>query len=142
MGMLDRLFSRGKEYPPLPQDNLATAKLDEIHEALESLTHRVRDHLEIVPAEHEAYVFLGKPPKHFGIAWIHDGKVSSLKELIEENQLKPAAVERLIDALRAAYTHANDAPRYSVHIGNKEVVVIPSEGLEHEVHEILERTVH
>jgi hypothetical protein len=140
--MLDRLFGRGRDYPPLPQDNQATARLHEIHEALESLTHKVRDHLEIVPADHAAYIFLGKPPKHFGIAWIHDGKVSSLKELIEENHLTPSTVEQLLDELREAYTHATDAPRYSAHIGNKDVVVIPSKDLENEVHEILEHTIH
>jgi hypothetical protein len=140
--MLDRLFGRGRDYPPLPQDNQATARLDEIHEALESLTHKVRDHLEVVPADHAAYIFLGKPPKHFGIAWIHDGKVSSLKELIEENHLTPTTVEQLLDDLREAYTSASGAPRYSLHIGNKDVVVIPSETLESEVHDILEETLH
>ncbi len=142
MGMLDKLFGRGETYPPLPADNQAMSKLDEVHTELESLTRRVRDHLEIVPAEHAAYVFMGKPPKRFGIAWIHDGRVSSLKELIEENQLTPVMVEQLIDELREAYTHASDAPRYTTHIGDKDVVVIPSEGLEHEVHDILEQTIH
>ncbi len=142
MGMLDKLFGRGEVYPPLPSDTQAMARLDEVHAELESLTQRVRDHLEIVPAAHEAYVFMGKPPKRFGIAWIHDGKVSSLKELITENQLTPAMVEQLIEELRQAYTHARDAPRYTTHIGDKDVVVIPSEGLKHEVHDILEHTIH
>jgi hypothetical protein len=142
MGMLNKLFGRGEDYPPLPSDNQAMTRLDEVHAELESLTTRVRDHLEIVPAEHEAFVFMGKPPKRFGIAWIHDGRVSSLKELIDENQLTPAMVEQLIDELRQAYAHASDAPRYTAHIGDKEVVVIPSDGLEHEVHDILEHTIH
>jgi len=132
MGLLDKLFGGGHDYPPLPENGLAMSRIDEIHNELETLTHKVRDPLEIVPAEHAAYVF----------AWIHDGKVTSLKEMIDENHLSPGMVEQLIEELREAYTHAQDAPRYSAHIGDKEVVVIPSEGLESEVHEILEHTVH
>jgi len=142
MGLLDKLFGGGNDYPPLPENGLAMSRIDGIHNELENLTHKVRDHLEIVPAEHAAYVFLGKPPKRFGIAWIHDGKVTSLKEMIDDNHLTPGMVEQLIEELREAYTHAMDAPRYCAHIGDKEVVVIPSEGLESEVHEILEHAVH
>ncbi|MCF8178823.1 MAG: hypothetical protein K9J74_09980, partial [Sulfuritalea sp.] len=87
MGLLDRWFGSTTNYPPLPQDNEAQARLDEVKSQLEELAHRVPDHLEVVPAEHEAFVFLGKPPKRFGIAWIHDGKVSGLKELAADNDL-------------------------------------------------------
>lgn len=142
MGMLDKLFSQTEAYPPLPQDALAKAKLDVIRKELESLTHRVRERLEIVPADHAAFIFLGKPPKRFGIAWIHDGRISSLNELINENHLTPIKVDRLLDELRQAYTQASDAPRYSTQIGNKDVVVIPSEGLEHEVQNILKQSIH
>lgn len=142
MGMLNKLFGGGHDYPPLPTDNRAMSKLDEVHDELEALTNRVREHLEIVPDDHAAYIFMGKPPKRFGIAWIHDGRVSSLKELAEENNLTPAMVEHLVDELREAYTHASEAPRYSTHIGKKDVVIIPSEELKQEVHHILEGTIH
>lgn len=142
MGMLDRLFSGKPDYPPLPRDNQANTALNEVHDELEELTNRVRENLEIVPARHEAFVFLGKPPKKFGIAWVHDGKVSSLQELAEENDLTPAKVDKLVDRLREAYEHASDAPRYTTHIGKKDVVVIPSEGLEHKVHDIIEGVRH
>ncbi|GAB4354551.1 MAG: hypothetical protein Kow006_20390 [Gammaproteobacteria bacterium] len=142
MGMFDKWFGSKPSYPPLPADNQAKAVLDECQHELEELTHRVRENLEVVPAEHSAYVFVGKPPKRFGIAWVHDGKVSSLKELAEENHLSPAKVEKLVDQLREAYLHAGDAPRYTAHIGDKDVVVIPSPGLEHEVHDIIEGVRH
>lgn len=142
MGMLDKWFGGSPSYPPLPTDIEAKAALDECQQPLEELTSRVKENLEIVPTEHAAYVFLGKPPKKFGIAWVHDGKVSSLKELAEENDLSPAKVDQLVDRLRQAYEHASDAPRYTAHIGKKDVVVIPSEGLEHEVHDIIEDVRH
>lgn len=142
MGMLDKWFGGKKDYPPLPADNEAKAKLDEVQNELEELTNRVSDHLEVVPAEHEAYVYLGKPPKRFGIAWIHDGKVSGLKELVEENKLSQREVQKLVDDLGRAYEHAREAPRYSADVGGKQVVVIPSKGLGQEVHQIIEGAIH
>ena len=142
MGMLDKLFGGGQEYPPLPTDNPAMKELDDLHEELEALSRRVREKLVIVPDQHAAYVFMGKPPKHFGVAWIHDGRVSSLKDLAEENNLSPAMIDNLVDELREAYTHASEAPRYTTHIGRKDVVVIPSDSLKDEVHQIFEETIH
>jgi len=140
--MFDRLFGSKVDFPPLPPGNKAQAILDELKAPLGDLAHRVSDPLEVVPADHEAFVFLGKPPKKFGIAWIHDGKVSGLKEIMEEHHLTPAAAGQMIDQIGSAYTQAEAAPRYSTELGGKTVVVIPSDELEHEVHEIVERATH
>ena len=142
MGMFDKLFGGTKDYPPLPSDNDAMARLEELKEPLEELAGKVRDHLEVVPAEHEAYVYLGRPPKRFGIAWIHDGKLDGLKELVDENHLSQAQAQKLVGALGTAYEHASDAPRYSAELAGKKVVVIPSRELGQEVHEIMEGVIH
>ena len=118
------------------------AKLDEVKAPLEELAHKVRDHLEVIPAEHEAFVFLGKPPSDFGVAWIHDGKVTSLNELAKEHHLSQAKVGQLIDQLGAAYQHAAETPRYSAEIGGKQMVVIPSKLAEQEMHQIMSNTLH
>jgi len=142
MGMLDKWFGARTDYPPLPADNEAKAKLDEIKAPLEELAAKVNDHLEVVPAEDEAYVYLGKPPKRFGIAWIHDGKLDGLRELVDENDLTQADTQKMIVALGAAYENASDAPRFSAELAGKKVVVIPSRKLGQEVHEIMERAIH
>jgi len=142
MGMFDKLFGGTQDYPPLPADNDAMARLEELKEPLEELAGKVRDHLEVVPAEHEAYVYLGHPPKRFGIAWIHDGKLDGLKELVDENHLSQAQTQKLVRALGTAYEHASDAPRYSAELAGKKVVVIPSRELGQEVHEIMEGVIH
>jgi hypothetical protein len=131
--MFDKWFGGKQDYPPLPADNDAMAKLDEMKAQLEELAKKVNDHLEVVPAEHEAYVYLGKPPKRFGIAWIHDGKLSGLKELVEESHLSQAEAQKLIVALGDAYEQE---------LAGKKVVVIPSRGLGQEVHEIIEGAIH
>ena len=141
MGMFDKWFGGTQDYPPLPADNEAKAKLDAVKAPLEELAGKVNDHLEVVPADQEAYVYLGKPPKRFGIAWIHDGKLDGLKELVEDNDLSQADAQKMIVSLGAAYEHASDAPRYSTELAGKKVVVIPSPELGQEVHEIMERAV-
>jgi len=142
MGMLDRWFGGKNDYPPLPADNAAKATIDEVKPELEKLAGKVRDHLEVVPGEHEAYVYLGKPPKHFGIAWLHDGKVDGLKELVDQHKLSQSQVEMLVSALGEAYEHASDAPRYSTEVAGRRVTIIPSDGLGKEVHEIIEGSIH
>ena len=142
MGMLDKWLGGKNDYPPLPADNAARTRLKEVEPQLEQLATKVRDHLEVVPGEHEAYVYLGKPPKHFGIAWVHDGKVDGLKELVDQHKLSPSQVQTLVGALGSAYEHASDAPRYSTEIAGKKVTVIPSRGLGKEVHEIIEGAIH
>ena len=142
MGMFDKWFGGKNDYPPLPADNDAMARLDEMKKPLEELAGKVHDHLEVVPAEHEAFVYLGHPPKRFGIAWIHDGKLDGLKELVDENDLSQADTQKMIGALSAAYEHASDAPRYSADLAGKKVVVIPSRELGREVHDIMEGAIH
>ena len=142
MGMLDKLFGGKNDYPPLPADNDALARLDKVKPQLEELANRVKDNLEVVPGEQEAFVYLGKPPKRFGIAWLHDGKVDGLNELVAEHKLSQLQVQKLIGALSAAYEHASDAPRYSAEIAGKQVTVIPSTGLGKEVHQIIDGAIH
>lgn len=142
MGLLDKLFGNKVDYPPLAGDSELLMQQDEIKAPLEELARKVSDHLEVVPAEHEAFVFLGKPPKNFGIAWIHDGKVSGLKEIAETHNLSQVEVGKLIVRLGEAYQHASEEQRFSTEIGGKQMVVIPSKGLEQEVHRILETTLH
>ncbi|MCY1550172.1 hypothetical protein D9M68_864020 [compost metagenome] len=142
MRLLDKFFGSKVMYPPLPPGSEAIGKLDEIKTPLEELAHKVSDHLQVVPAEHEAFVFLGKPPESFGIAWIHDGKVSSLNDMAKEHHLSQVEVGELIFRLGEAYQHASESPRYSAEFGGKQMVVIPSQGLEQEVHQIMANTLH
>jgi len=142
MGMFDKWFGGSNEYPPLPADNEARSRLDEVKPQLEELANRVHDHLEVVPGEHEAYVYLGKPPKRFGIAWLHDGKVDGLNELVDEHKLSQSQVQAIIGKLSVAYEHASEAPRYSAEVAGKQVTVIPSPGLGKEVHQIIEGAIH
>lgn len=139
MGMLDRWFGGNKAYPPLAPDSDAQHYLDALKSELEGLAGDVKEPLEVVPSDHDAFVFIGKPPKQFGLAWIHDGKVSSFQSMTEELHLSRNEADRLVESLRAAYEHAAQARRYSATIGRRKVTVTPSPLLEREMHEIIEQ---
>lgn len=142
MSLFGSLFSSKPEYPVIDPSSTAASKIAEIKTQLGELAGQVKDPLEVIPSEHAAYVFIGKPPKRFGLAWIHDGKISGLKAIVEEHDLKPIEVQKAMDQLRQAYERNSDVNRFSATVQNREVVVTPSAKLESEVHEIIDSLVH
>jgi len=142
MSLFGNLFSSKPDFPAIDPTSAAAARIAEVSNELGELAGQVKDPLEVVPAEHAAYVFIGKPPKRFGLAWIHDGKVSGLNTLVEEHDLKPLEMEKVVDQLREAYERHADASRFCTTVQDRDVVVTPSAGLEQEVHEIIDKVVH
>jgi len=142
MSLFGNLFSSKPDYPAIDPASTAAARVAEVKAQLSELAGQVKDPLEVVPSEHAAYVFIGKPPKKFGLAWIHDGKISGLNTLVEEHGLKPLEIEKLLDQLRDAYERNSDVDRFCTSVQDKDVVVTPSERLEKEVHEIIDEVVH
>lgn len=142
MSLFGSLFSSKPDYPAIDPSSTAATRIAEVKTQLGELAGQVKDPLEVVPSEHAAYVFIGKPPKRFGLAWIHDGKISGLNTLVEEHGLKPLEVEKLLDQLREAYERNADVSRFCTSVQDRDVVVTPSAKLEKEVHEIIDKVVH
>ena len=138
MSLFGSLFSSKPDYPAMDPTSAAASRIAAIETQLGELVGQVKEPLEVVPAEHAAYVFIGKPPKRFGLAWIHDGKVSGLKAIVEEHGLKPIQVQQAMDQLRKAYERNADVNRFSATVQDRDVVVTPSARLESEVHEIID----
>ncbi len=141
MSFISDLFSRKPDFPDLDPTSTAATRVAEVEAELDTLAHQVNDRLEVVPSEHAAYVYIGKPPKKFGLAWIHDGKISGLNTLVEEHGLGPLEVSRVMTELGEAYERNADVKRYCAHVHDKDVVVTPSDKLEREVHEIIDKVV-
>lgn len=137
MGFLGNLFGGEKEHPPLDASNPSVARLERSRAALESFASRVQDKLEIVPGERGTYVFVGKPPKTFGIVWFRDGQESNFKLLMKERGLSAAKVQTLSDELREAYVRHQAEPRYSYSIAGRKVTVTPSRSLDDQVTAII-----
>jgi hypothetical protein len=139
MGLVDKLFGKKRtDHPPLDSDSPAAQRLAALGEPLGSLVKEVTEPVEVVMAEEAVYAFVGKPPKKFGVAWIRGDKVGNMKALVEEKNLSPIKVERLVDGLRDAYKRSGDAPRYIADVADDKVVVTLSEDLAREVHEIID----
>jgi hypothetical protein len=142
MSLFGNLFSSKPDYPAIDPTSTAALRIAEVKTQLGELAGQVKDPLEVVPTEHAAYVFIGKPPKKFGLAWIHDGKISGLNTLVEEHGLKPLEVEKVVDQLREAYERNADVSRFCTTVQDRDVVITPSAKLEKEVHEIIDEVVH
>ncbi|GAB4267696.1 MAG: hypothetical protein Kow0092_21190 [Deferrisomatales bacterium] len=139
MGFFNKLFGGRKEYPEIDAASPAARRLGELKQPLESLLQEVKDPVEVVPVGPRPLVFIGKPPKRFGLAWIEGERVKNLKNLAEEHSVAPDRMGRIVDELRRAYQQCENEPRFQMKLGDRTVVVAPSERLEHEVEEILHR---
>jgi len=137
MGFFNKMFKQGQQYPELSGNSTAAEQLEAIRANLEKLAGDVSDRMEVVPTDERAYVFIGKPPKKFGIAWIEGGEVKSFKTLMEEHGISQQEIARVSDRLRDAYNRHHESEHYQMMIANREIVVTPSSLLENDVREIL-----
>ena len=142
MSLFGNLFSSKPDYPAIDPSSTAAMRIAAVKKQLGELAGQVKDPLEVVPADQAAYVFIGKPPKRFGLAWIQDGKISGLNTLVEEHGLKPLEVEKVVDQLRDTYERNADVSRFCTTVQDRDVVVTPSAKLEKEVHAIIDKVVH
>ena len=129
-------FSKKLDYPELAPDTAAAQQIHALEGSLKELMGQISDPLEVVPAEGHAFVFIGKPPKRFGMAML-DEEVHSFVTTAREKGLDPAQVQKINEQLRDAYLQCQDAPRFKTQVNGKEVVVTPSPQLEQEVREIM-----
>lgn len=137
MGLLKNLIG-GEEHPPLPDDSYAVERVRNVMPGLRQLTEETNDRFEVVPAEDWAYVFIGKPPKKFGMAWITGDTVENLGELARRKNFSPITLEKIEDELRDAYKRSEAEQRYAMQVEGKEIIVTPSRDLESEVNRIIQ----
>lgn len=137
MGLLSTLFGGEKEHPPLDPSSPTAQRLERDRQALEQFANRVKDRLEIVPGERGTYVFVGKPPKTFGVVWFREGQEGNFRTLTKERGLSTQKVQILSDDLRQAYVRNQAEPRYSYTLAGRKVTVTPSTPLDQDVTAII-----
>ncbi len=137
MGIFDKFFSAQKTYSPLEQTNPLAKHLDAIREPLEDLANQAKDSLEIVPAGDATYVFIGKPPNQFGIAWMKDGEVFNLKKLADQKKLSASKIAKTSSELSKAYKRSKEDIRYSTKVGPCSCLVTSSDRLGKDVDTII-----
>ena len=137
MGLLSGLLGHKEQHPPLDPQSMAARRLEQSRTSVESFAGKVKDRMELVPAADAVYVFIGKPPGTFGIAWIENGEEHNLKTLVQKQGLSQATVANISEALRSAYeSHMNEA-RYQATVAGKTVTVIPSEELGSQIKRVI-----
>ena len=130
-------FSKKVDYPELGEDSPVAEQINEVEGPLKTLMNQVSDPLEVIPADNQAYVFIGKPPKKFGVAVIEGGAVQSFVAAAKEKGLEPVKIQKLNEQFRDAYIQNQDAQRYKASIAGKEIVVTPCAELAREVSQIM-----
>ena len=139
MGFFSK-FGGQKDYPALGSDNTAARQLANMQAALKTLVEEIPDKLEVVPSDDAAYVFIGKPPKRFGMAWIdEDGQIGKLHTLVKDKGVQPSVLQGISEELRVAYEKNQDADRFTAEVGGKSIIVTPCPELKDEVAEIINR---
>ncbi|MDT8420095.1 MAG: hypothetical protein RQ754_06655 [Desulfuromonadales bacterium] len=137
MGLFGKMFGSESQYPDLSGESDAAGKLAAIRGKLEKLAAEVHDKMEVVPTDDGAYVFIGKPPKKFGIAWIEGGEVKSFKTMMEEHGMTNDQAIKFSNELREVYERHLGDKRFHARIADKDIVVTPSQPLENDVREVL-----
>ncbi len=137
MGFLEKLFKSGNKYPALAADTNTAKELESMKDPLEELSKKVKDPMEVIPADNSAFVFIGNPPKNFGMAWVEQGKVYNFKTLSEEKAVPQKQMLKLVDDLAEAYKRSDNDNRYTTKIAGKVVTVTPSNKLAKEVKNII-----
>ena len=132
------LFGKSKpKYPELQDDNPLASQLDQISQPLNALIEQVKDPIEVVPDGKQTYVFIGKPPKKFGIAWIEQGEIKNFQLVAKEQGMSPSEMLAYSEKLGSAYEQHQNDERFTAHIGKRDVVVTPSAGLAQKVDQII-----
>jgi len=137
MGLLAKLFGGGEELAPLDPSSAASSRIEAQRAALEQMVGRVRDRMELVPAEEMVLVFIGRPPDQFGVAWFTKGEEHNFKRLLAEKGLAQRDVQRIADRLRDAYERHSAEPRFTVTLAGKKVRVNPAPALAADVAKVI-----
>ena len=141
MGFFSKKPDR-ESYPTLGPGNRAAEQLANIQGCLENLVDEIPENLEVIPGDDAAYVFIGKPPKKFGVAWIEEGEIKNFQTVVKENGIQPMVLQGVIDQLRATYEKNKDVDRYTTVIHGKTIVVTPCEEMGHEVADLIRKISH
>lgn len=138
MGIFGKLFGKKEEYPALDSSTLASTRLQHFKEQLEPFVQKIHDNIELVPAKNTIYVYIGKPPGMFGMAWFEDGKEVNFKTLMKNKGLSQRKVQHISMKLGEAYENSKETSRFSVDIAGKTVTVTPSDALAAEIQRIIQ----
>jgi hypothetical protein len=141
MGMLDTLFRKKINCPPLDPTSVAAVRIAARSAELEPLVRKIHVRLELVPAADTVYVFLDKPPGAFGLAWFENGREVNFTTLKVDQGVSQGRIQILSKQLAAAYKKSAGAERFALRIAGREVMVTSSDALAAEIRQAIDEAV-
>ncbi len=136
MGFLDGMF--GPKHPPLAEDHPAVARLSEHGEVFGTFVAKANDTIEAIPGDGPLYVFVGKPPKAFGMVWFDGGQQFDVRSQVEQGAMTRESAAALVDALGRIYASRATEERFAHKVGGHAMTVTPSATLYAEVHQAVQ----
>lgn len=128
--------------PELDPLSVAGHTIDELSNPLAHLAESTDEDLEVIPSEHEAYVFIGSPPNNFELAWVHHDTVSHLHKLSRKHGLSEAENSEIMEQLRRCYRHHQRDYRFHADVDHHDMMVLPSNSMQLDLHDIIDKVLH
>lgn len=138
MGFFDKVLGNKKEFPPLAQEHPVMSRLQRDMPGLEILAREISDPIELVPAEKMTYVFIGKPPKQFGMAWVEGREVRDFKTLGKQKGMTSLDLKPFMEKIKETYEKNRSDEHFSTKVADRDVVVTPTAALASEVEQIIQ----
>jgi hypothetical protein len=130
MGVLDRIFGGSTtQHPALDPASPVAVRLTPFTNQLEKIAGATRDGIEAVPQRDSLFVFVGHPPKAFGVVRYRAQGEDNLIQLMREAKLSMVQVQEISDQARSAYVEHQGAPRFTHQVGRRAIIVIDCEPL-------------
>lgn len=124
MGLFNGMF--GPKHPDLDSQSDAASQIANQGHELEAFVSAANDRMEAIPGEGPLYVFVGKPPKAFGLVWFDGDGRHDVRSMMESNAMTRDAASQLVQELPVMYSRYSEEGRFAHKIGSKSVVVTPS----------------
>lgn len=130
MGFLDRIFGGSTpQHPALDPASPVAARLTPFTSQLEKISAATRDGIEAAPQRDALFVFVGHPPKGFGVVRYRAQGEDNLIQLMRAANLSMVQVQEISDQARSAYVAHQGAPRFTHRVGRRSITAIDRETL-------------
>lgn len=137
MGLFDGMF--GPKHPDLDPQSSAASQITDQGQVFEAFVSSANDRMEAIPGDGCLYVFVGKPPKAFGLVWFDADGRHDVRSMMESKAMTRDAASQLVQDLPAMYARYADEERFAHKVGSKSIVVTPSAAFHAELQQAVTR---
>lgn len=137
MGLFDGMF--GPKHPDLDPQSSAASQITDQGQVFEAFVSSANDRMEAIPGDGCLYVFVGKPPKAFGLVWFDGDGRHDVRSMMEHRAMTRDAASLLVQELPAMYSRYDEEARFAHKVGGKSIIVTPSAAFHAELQQAVTR---